>query len=77
MKLRKEEGLGPGQILLDGDPALLPKKQPILFGPCLLWSNGCMDQDAVRHSGNIVGRINVVTLRQARLVLGWVTVFGE
>jgi len=28
------------------------------------------------HSGNIVGHINEVTLRLARLVLGWVTVFG-
>jgi len=27
-------------------------------------------------SGNVVGRINEVTLRRARLVLGWVTVFG-
>ena len=27
-------------------------------------------------SRNIVGRINEVTLRRARLVLGWVTVFG-
>jgi len=27
------------------------------------------------RSGNIVGRINKVTLRRARLVLGWVTVF--
>jgi len=27
-------------------------------------------------SGNIVGRIKEVTLRWARLVLGWVTVFG-
>ena len=26
--------------------------------------------------GNVVGRINEVTLRRARLVLGWVTVFG-
>jgi len=25
---------------------------------------------------NVVGRINEVTLRRARLVLGWVTVFG-
>jgi len=29
------------------------------------------------HSGNIVGRINEVTLRRARLVLVWVTVFGR
>jgi len=28
------------------------------------------------RSGNIVGRINEVTLRQARLVPGWMTVFG-
>jgi len=28
------------------------------------------------YSGNIVGRISEVTLRRARLVLGWVTVFG-
>jgi len=29
------------------------------------------------HSSNVVGRINEVTLRRARLVLGWVTVFGR
>jgi len=28
------------------------------------------------RSGNITGRINEVALRRARLVLGWVTVFG-
>jgi len=31
---------------------------------------------AAWRSGNGVGRINEVTLRQARLVLGWVTVSG-
>jgi len=31
---------------------------------------------AAWRSGNIVGRISEVTLRRARLVLGWVTVFG-
>jgi len=31
---------------------------------------------AAWRSGNIVGPINEVTLRWARLVLGWVTVFG-
>jgi len=29
------------------------------------------------HSGNALDWINVVTLRQARLVPGWVTVFGQ
>ena len=27
-------------------------------------------------NGNVVGRINDVAVRRARLVLGWVTVFG-
>ena len=31
----------------------------------------------VWRSRNVVGRINEVTLRRARLVLGWVTVFGR
>jgi len=41
MPLRVELGLGPGEIVLDGDPAL-PKKgaQPPIYGPCVLWPNG-------------------------------------
>ena len=35
-----------------------------------------MSQVAAWRSGNVVGRINEVTLRRAWLVLGWVTVFG-
>jgi len=31
---------------------------------------------AAWRSGNVVGRMNEVALRWARLVLGWVTVFG-
>jgi len=48
MKLGMQVGLGPGHIVLDGDPAPpLPKGQsPPIFGPYLLWPNGCMDQDA-------------------------------
>jgi len=41
-------GLGPGNIVLDGDPAPPPPKGhnfPI-FGPYLLWPNCYMDQDA-------------------------------
>jgi len=48
MPLGMEVGLGPGDFVLDGDPALLPKKggiAPPIFGPCLLWPNGWMDQD--------------------------------
>ena len=29
------------------------------------------------HSGNALCRINEVALRRARLVLGWVTVYGQ
>ena len=47
MKLGMQVGLGPGHIVLDGNPAPPPKgAQPPIFGPCLLWPNGCMDKDA-------------------------------
>ena len=43
MALGMEVGLGPGDFLMDGDPATPRKKRtpthPI-FGPCLLWPNG-------------------------------------
>jgi len=42
MPLGTGVGLGPGHIVLDGDP-VLPQKgtaAPTLFGPCLLWPNG-------------------------------------
>jgi len=32
---------------------------------------------AARRSGNDVGRFNEVSIRRARLVLAWVTVFGR
>jgi len=52
MPLGTEVGLGPGDIVLDGDPGP-PKKgaQPPLFGPCLLWQNGWMYQDATWYGG--------------------------
>ena len=39
--------------LLDGDPAPYPKSggAPPIFGPRLLWPNGCMDQDATTEVG--------------------------
>jgi len=47
MKLGMQVGLGPGHIVLDGDPAPPSRKgaQPPIFGPYLLRPNGCMDQD--------------------------------
>jgi len=38
---------------------------------------GCESNVAAWHSGNGVGCINEVTLRRARLVLGWVTCLGS
>jgi len=41
-----EVDLSPGVVVLDGDPAHFPKRglSPEIFGPCLLWPNGWMDQ---------------------------------
>jgi len=41
--LGTEVGLSPGDFVLDGDPVLFPSP---LFGPFLLWPNGCMHQNA-------------------------------
>ena len=54
MSLGMELGLGPGDFLLDGDPASPPQKgggAPQIFGPCLLWPNSWMDQDGTWHGG--------------------------
>jgi len=43
MPLGREVGLGPGHIVLDGDPVgtYSPHSSPSpTFGPCLLWQNG-------------------------------------
>jgi len=55
MPLGMELRLSPGDFVLDGDPALLSPNMghspsPI-FGPFLLWPNGCMHQDAVWYRG--------------------------
>jgi len=42
MKLGMQVGLGPGHIVLDGDPAPSPKRNGApspIFGSCLLWPN--------------------------------------
>ena len=52
MKLGKEVGLDIGHTVLDGNTDPLPgKEQPPIFGRCLLWPNGCMDQDATWYGG--------------------------
>jgi len=44
-----EVGLGPGHIVLDGDPAENSGLCP--FRPYLLWPNGWIDQDATSYGG--------------------------
>jgi len=53
MKLGMQVGLGTGHIVLGGNPAPPPLKghSPSIFGPCLLRSNGCMDQDVTWYGG--------------------------
>ena len=48
MALDMEVGLGPGHIVLDGEPAPLPKRgqSPQIFGPFLLSPIGWVYQDA-------------------------------
>ena len=54
--LGMEVGLGPGHIVLDGDPAPLPKKkaEPPIFGPFLLWPNGCMYHGTTGYRGRLM-----------------------
>jgi len=53
MPLGTKVGLSPGDSVLDGDTAPLPKtgQSPQIFGPSLLWPNGWMHQDATWYGG--------------------------
>jgi len=52
MKLGMLLGFGSGHIVLDGDPAPLHQRgTPPIFGPYMLWSNGCTDQDDTWYGG--------------------------
>jgi len=46
MLLGMEVGLGPGDTVLDGDPAPPKRAHPPILGSCLLWPNSWMGQDA-------------------------------
>ena len=84
MPLGMEVGLNPGDIVLDGDSAPLPKRgqSPLQFsahvycGQTATWIKmplGWWRGVVV----SVVRRMNEVTLPWALLVLGWVTVFGR
>jgi len=51
--LSAEVGLDSGEFVFDGDPPPPRKKAqpPHIFGLCLLWPNGWMDQDATLYGG--------------------------
>ena len=53
MPLGTEVSLSRGDSVIDGDPAPSPKGSGAnhIFGPCLLWPNGGMDQDDTWHGG--------------------------
>ena len=55
MPLGMGVGLSPGDFGLDGDPPPKGRRRPgadtPIFGPLLLWPNGCMDQDGTWHGG--------------------------
>jgi len=54
MPLGMEVGLGPGDFVFDGTQ-LAPQKRHThpypIFGPCLLWSNGLIDQHSTWYGG--------------------------
>jgi len=51
--LGTEVGLSPGDIILDGDPAPPTERNTAtpLFGPCLVWPKGWMDQNTTWYGG--------------------------
>jgi len=61
MPLGMELGLSPGDFVSDGDLALPSARRgrsPQIFGPCLLWPNGWMDQGATWYGDGLgPGRI--------------------
>jgi len=67
MPLGMEVGLSQRDFVFDGDPVpLLPKKEaePPIFGPCLLWPNGWMDQDGTWHGGRPWSSLHCARWRQ-------------
>ena len=54
MSLGMEVGLGPGDLVLNGNPAPPPQRgapPPEIFSPCLLRPNGWMDEGGTWHRG--------------------------
>jgi len=56
-----EVGLGPGDFVFDGDARKRAHPPHPIFGPCLLWPNRWMDQDATWYGGKHRPRRRCVT----------------
>jgi len=71
MPLGTEVGLGPDDIVLDGDPAPPPKgaHQPPLFGLCLLWPNGRPSQQLLSSCGHCLDRTFAINQKLTTLVM--------
>jgi len=60
MPLRREVGVGPVDIMSDGDPGPSPPPQKkcgtasAIFGPRRLWPNGWMNQDDISYGVGLV-----------------------
>jgi len=70
MPLGMDVGLSPGDFVLDGDPfPLQGRGAPPIFGPCLLWPNGWMDQDA--KMGGTLPNFRPTSVVAKRLLGSW------
>jgi len=62
MPLGMEVGLVPGDFVSWGPSSFIKGAQPPLFGPCLLWPNGWMDEDATLYGSRPRPRPHCVVL---------------
>jgi len=66
MPLGTDVGLIPGDFVLNGDtvpPSPKRGRSPQIFGPCLLWPNGWMDEACTWHGGRPQPRRHCVRWR--------------
>jgi len=68
MQLGKEVGLGPGHIVLDGDPAPHSSSSP-LFDPCLLRPNGRPSQQLLSSCYLLTSRSLSETFIRKKLLI--------
>ena len=60
MPLDTKVNLGPGDVVLDWVAAPPKRAQPPVFGSCLLWPDGWMDEDATWYTEVDLGLSHIV-----------------